>query len=136
MSTLQSMILKDEKSQVITRFADVVSILYDLSMDSTLVSKDGLTEAQYRKELLEAQDEMLKRANQAKGLLDQFVICDIATNTDAFKNIAANLKNINDEITAELKEIEKMVRTMQNINKFLALVDKGLEIAAGLAKTL
>lgn len=136
MSTLQSMVLKDEKSQVITRFADVVSILYDLSMDSTLVSKGNLTAVEHRKELLEAQDAMLKRANEAKGLLDQFVICDIASNTDEFKNIAANLKTVNDEITAELKELEKLVRTMQNINKFLKLVDKGLEIAAGLAKTL
>ena len=124
MSTLQSMVLKDEKSQVITRFADVVSILYDLSMDSTLVSKGNLTAVEHRKELLEAQDAMLKRANEAKGLLDQFVICDIASNTDEFKNIAANLKTVNDEITAELKELEKLVRTMQNINKFLKLVDK------------
>lgn len=136
MSILQSMVLKDEKSQVITRFADFVSILYDLSMDGELVSKGTMTAAQHRTELLKAQDAVLKRANEAKGLLDQFVICDIASNTAAFQNIAANLKAVNDEITAELKELEKLVRTMESINQFLALVDKGLEIAAGLAKTL
>ena len=136
MSVLQSMVLKNEKAEYLAIAASHASMLYDMSMDSTLVSRGNLTAAQHKAELLAAQDSCLTKAKKAKKALDKLVIKDIAADTQVFEKSAAELKTVNDEIVKELKALEKMVRTMQDINKFLALVDKGLEIAAGLAKTL
>lgn len=124
-----------EKQGFIAIVAGLVSELYDLSMSANLVSSDGLSVEKYREELFKAQAEVARYARRGQVYLTQLVMEDFSRNTEEFNSAYTELKEVNRRIQDELNALEAMVRTFEKINEWLVVVDRGLEIAAGLAKS-